>query len=180
MTRRVRVVSPAVSADSAPEGFNLTAGIHAALNPTHQSEKGPSGRKGSSGDTPASQGKSGMWTGLEIEELKQLVSSNAGPTGNISWVKVSEAWEARNLPTRTKASLSSKWHDIKIKSAAVALGDPGLTQERTGESNPDPGLVLNVTSDTANNNSSSTQDENPTVAKEKENENDNDQCTPVD
>jgi hypothetical protein len=70
---------------------------------------------------PARQGKSDLWRDEEIEELKRLVSSNTGPTGKVSWVKVDEIWKTLNLSERSKASLTAKWRSINID---VARGQP--------------------------------------------------------
>lgn len=97
---------------------NVPVNVHVATLPSQQSDDSSSGRKGLGGVTPASQGKTSLWSSKETEELKRLVSSNTGPKGNISWVAVEATWRGLNLPSRTKASLSSKRTSIKLKTNA--------------------------------------------------------------
>ena len=68
-------------------------GIHSAPEPTQRFDVSSPERKKPSGVTPARQGKSGLWSSLEIEELKRLVSSNIGTNGKITWRKVEAAWK---------------------------------------------------------------------------------------
>lgn len=116
--RRARAVSPTLTAcsSSAVTDEHQNVGIHAALQPTQQSEQRRTRLKGPSGVPPARQGKAVVWSENEMEELRKLVLGNTGRNGQISWNSVEEAWKDLNLTKRTKASLSSKWRDVKTKS----------------------------------------------------------------
>jgi hypothetical protein len=95
---------------------NATVDIHAVTKHTQSSEKSPSGQiKGPSAAIPVKTGRVVLWTSGEEEELKRLVSTHTDPKGSVSWVKVVDAWTSLNLHARSKASLSSKWSDIKSR-----------------------------------------------------------------
>jgi hypothetical protein len=125
----------------------LTVGIHAVTKLTQSSEKRPDGlTQGQSEDTSAcrKRKKADMWKGTEEEELKRLVGIHTGPKGLVSWVKVVEAWNSQELPARSKASLSSRWHDIKSRvsllnpisvqsDASVSMVSSGTTDIIAGE-----------------------------------------------
>ena len=174
--RRARAVFPSLSADSSSSVSEVhqKAGIHAVSTPTRRSEKiRPERRKGPSGDKPASSGKASVWSEEEIEKLKRLVSSNVMPSGIISWNDVEKAWIDLNLPKRTKAGLSSKWRDIKIKSATVIVNDSSSTQKKTKLHSKVVTVPSDTTVDVNHNAGSSSSDVNPTVVKP-------DQCVPAD
>ena len=96
-----------------------TVGIHAVTLLTQQSDERSSGLpEGPSEGNPARQGRMGSWKSHEISELKRLAAACSGPKG-ISWVKVLDAWNSLELPPRTKASLSSKWNDIRTRSTVL-------------------------------------------------------------
>jgi hypothetical protein len=139
-TRRALADQPAGSLVAASSQENqASAGIHAAVTSLHtqQSEKIPSGRKGLGGGIPARQGRSDLWRDEEINELRQLVSTNTGPNGNVSWVKVEEIWKTLNLGERSKASLTAKWRSIKIDGAiGKTLNDQKGAQNSTEKATP--------------------------------------------
>ena len=96
--------------------------MNAVTKLTQPSDKNPPGRnKGPSEGTSASEGRVGLWKGYEEEELKHLVGFHTGSKGTVSWVKVVETWNSLELPKRTKASLSSKWSDIKSRATVLHL-----------------------------------------------------------
>ncbi|CAF1686939.1 unnamed protein product, partial [Rotaria magnacalcarata] len=140
-----------------PSNFNILnpiADIRAASPElTHPSDESSLGRdKGLSKDAPVKQVKTGLWTEIEITELRQLVGSNTNHAGNVSWVKVEKAWKLiANLPERSRASLSSKWYDIKTKSAILIADETNQTQG-SADSNPDntlTGFASNATTTAA-------------------------------
>ena len=144
-TRSTRAVLPTVAADASSQErfYHHTVGIHAATMHTRPSERSLLERQGPSIVASAGQGRMGLWTDFEMEELKRLVGSNTDPKGRVSWVKVEEAWKNLNLTGRSKASLSSKWTDIKNKSVNL---DSNQTQG-SSQSNLDntiSGSVLDV------------------------------------
>ncbi len=51
--------------------------------------------------------------------VTRLVGIHTDSKGTVSWVKVVETWNSLELPTRTKASLSSKWSDIKSRATVL-------------------------------------------------------------
>jgi len=51
--------------------------------------------------------------------LKRLVGIHTHSKGTVSWVKLVETWNSLELPTRTKASLSSEWSAIKSRSTVL-------------------------------------------------------------
>lgn len=177
-TRRARADLPA-GTSSALSAITSSAGIRASRTSmlAQRSDERPSGLQGSSNDTLVNQGKSGSWKEIEIEELRRLVGSNIGPTGKISWVKVMEGWRALNLGERSKASLSSKWRDINIRTATqvgTSQNDPKRTQLNSQKKQKkEPAItpaapVSSVTPDaataskiTANSSSGSTRDIDP-------------------
>jgi hypothetical protein len=119
---------------------------------TQQSNKSPNRRNnGLSEDSSASQGRAGLWKGNEEEELKRLVGIHTGPKGIISWIKVLEAWSSQNLPKRSKASLSSKWRDIKSR---PTLLNPTNDQDETSVLilSTSPGIILPDNSNTTTTN----------------------------
>ena len=122
--------------------INPIADIHpASPELTHLSEESLIGRdKGLSKDAPVKQAKTGLWTEIEITELRRLVNNNINHAGTVSWVKVVGAWKLiANLPERSKASLSSKWYDIKSKPAISTVDDTNQTQ---GSADTDPDNTL--------------------------------------
>ena len=132
---RQPVVSPG-SGPTADDGVstvkrekNATDGIRAANLPTRRSDESSPERKGLSGVTPARQGRTGLWSDLEIEELKRLVPSNTDRQGKVSWAQVVAAWISLDLPSRTKAGLSSKWSCLKSKTPILL--NPAPTQENS-------------------------------------------------
>lgn len=127
------VVSTASDKDSSDAKMLTTSpvDIHAALLPARRSDESSPGRKGLSGDNPARRGKAGLWSDLEIQELKRLVPASTDPKGKVSWVQVEEAWKRLNLPPRTKAGLSSKWTGLKPKTSTLLdIGDSAPSQEK--------------------------------------------------
>jgi len=70
-------------------------------------------------------GKVGLlWKSIEESELQRLVSIHSDPHGKISSVKVAEAWALnKDLPPRSKSSLSSKWSSIKNHAGLLSSTD---------------------------------------------------------
>ena len=96
--------------------IKVTVGIHASTKRTQSPEKSPPGRiEGSSVMNSVKQSKAGLWTDREKDELKRLAGIYTGSKGNISWGEVLEAWNSLKLPARSKASLSSKWSDMRSR-----------------------------------------------------------------
>jgi hypothetical protein len=125
-----------VTATSSDENNNKNpiADIHpASPKLAHPSDERSLGQdKGLSKDAPVKQAKPGLWTKIEITELQRLVGNNINHAGIISWVKVDEAWKLiAYLPVRSKASLSSKWRDIKSKLPILTVDDIDQTQGGT-------------------------------------------------
>jgi hypothetical protein len=99
-----------------------TVSIRTVTQHIQTSEKRPSGLdKGQDGAVPVKQGRVGLWTSGEEEELKRLVSAHTDAKGNITWVKVMDAWNSLKLPVRSKASLSSKWSSIRSRTTLLDL-----------------------------------------------------------
>lgn len=100
---------------------DATGGIRAVTERTQSSDKRPSGQnKGLSVRVPANQTRVGQWTSEEENELRRLVGTCTDSKGTISWVKVLEAWSTqKKLPVRSKASLSSKWFDIRSRTTVL-------------------------------------------------------------
>ncbi|CAF4300602.1 unnamed protein product [Rotaria magnacalcarata] len=140
-TRTRRAVVPVTATEDSSQVIGPTAGIHAIPLPIRQFER-------LSKDVPVKQAKTGLWTEIEITELRQLISNNTNHAGTVSWVKVEKAWKlVTNLPERSKASLSSKWYDIKTKSTTLIADDTNKTQG-SADTNPDntlTGFASNVT-----------------------------------
>ncbi|CAF1135520.1 unnamed protein product [Adineta ricciae] len=114
----------------------VTVDIHTVTQRTQSLEKSPSGQlKGSSTGISVKQSRVGQWTSREEEELKQLATLHTDPKGKLSWTKVVEAWSTMKLPIRSKASLSSKWSDIRARTISL---DAANEQDNT---------VLAVTAD---------------------------------
>jgi Reverse transcriptase (RNA-dependent DNA polymerase) len=107
---------PAETQNQTTGKVSYTAGIHVSSLPTRQSDISSSEPKGLGGGNSARQRKTGLWSDVEIQELRSLATSNTGPRGVISWVKVEELWKSRNLPERSKAALSTKWRDLISRS----------------------------------------------------------------
>ena len=107
----------------------VTVGIHASTKRTQPPEKSPQGQaEGPSVVTSVKQRRAGLWTDREKDELKRLVGIHTDPKGSIPWEKVLEAWNSLKLPARTKASLSSKWSDMRSQ---ANLLDSGKNQSST-------------------------------------------------
>ncbi|CAF1587196.1 unnamed protein product [Adineta ricciae] len=107
----------------------VTVDIHAVTQRTQSPEKSPSGQsKGPSTEISVKQSRVGQWTSREEEELKQLATLHTDPKGKVCWAKVVEAWSTMKLPIRSKASLSSKWSDIRAR--AISL-DAANEQDNT-------------------------------------------------
>lgn len=124
---------------------NKRIGIHAVTTHSQTSEKSSDEQlKGQRGKYPARQDRVGDWSSGEETELRRLVGLNTNPKGLISWVKVSEAWNLMNLPLRTKASLSSKWRDIRSRDTILVSADDqnnvGLagTSDNGDQQHPNP------------------------------------------
>ena len=123
-----------------------TAGVHGLTSSvlTQRSDKSPSGQKGSDDDASVQQRRPGLWTDEEIAELTRLVSSTTDTQGKISWEEIEKAWRDLNLSERTKASLSSKWRDVKSRARTeVVFGGRKRPQQGTAAS-----PTYSVTSDT--------------------------------
>ncbi|CAF3405757.1 unnamed protein product [Rotaria socialis] len=128
-TRRAAV--PVAAAEDSSQVIGPTAGIHAVPLPIRRSKHNtPPRRNGPYGGNPVERGKAGVWSEKEENELRRLVPSNVKPSGMISWDDAVRAWLNLNLPPRTKASLSSKWQNIKNKPATV-ITDPPSTGRKT-------------------------------------------------
>ena len=100
---------------------NATVGIRVGVTKlTHQFNISPDGQSNGLGEDPSvDQRRTGLWKSTEEAELTRLVGIHTGTRGNISWVKVSEAWNLLKLSSRSKASLSSKWREIKSRSTVL-------------------------------------------------------------
>jgi hypothetical protein len=110
-----------VEDDGSLNAIKKAVGVHSVTKLTQTPDKSPPGpNKGPSGvAAAASQGRVGLWKSHEEEELKSLVSIHTDSKGTVSWVKVVETWNSLELPTRTKASLSSKCSDIKSRATVL-------------------------------------------------------------
>jgi hypothetical protein len=114
---------------------NATVGIHVVTTLTRQSNKSPDGQNNGLGEDPSvDQRRTGLWKSTEEAELRRLVGIHTGTRGTISWVKVAEAWNLLKLSSRTKASLSSKWREIKSRTTML---DSATIQDSTSNK---PGL----------------------------------------
>jgi Reverse transcriptase (RNA-dependent DNA polymerase) len=113
--------STGVDGDESVATFkHTTVDVHAVTKRTQPSEKNPLGQiEGPSVANSVKQSKVGQWSNREETELKRLVGIHTDPKGTVSWVKVVEAWNSLKLPLRTKASLSSKWYDIKPRTIVL-------------------------------------------------------------
>ncbi|CAF1317705.1 unnamed protein product [Rotaria magnacalcarata] len=174
---RARAVFPTISAGltSSVIGEHQIVGIHAVPLPIRQSRQSPNRVLGLDAGASASRGRAGLWTDEEINVLRRLVGSNTNPKGIVSWEKVDAEWKNLSLKERSKASLSSKWRDIKIRSVTkVICEDQNGSRDRT-ESNSEElvqGEIKESTTEERITNSSDVLDVNLTVA--------NNQCKPVD
>ena len=130
-------------------------GIHAVTQHAQMSNESQLRRTdGQSGEYPARQGRVGLWSDKEVEELRRLVNSNIDSKGVISWNRVEESWKLLKLSVRTKASLSSKWRDIKsrvhlLDSAdnqdnVVQSGTPGTGNQQQHLLIADPASEVNI------------------------------------
>lgn len=112
VARRLR---PRPAAPAVADGTSiLTAGVH-VTSPTHTQrfDVSPSGRKGSGEGASAKQGRPGLWTDEELDELRRLVGIHTNAQGRVSWVEVEKDWRELNLSERSRASLTTKWRGIK-------------------------------------------------------------------
>jgi hypothetical protein len=124
-----------------------TVGIHAVALTRRSNISSQEQNKGLSDDPSASQRRAGSWKSTEEEELKRLAGIHStGPKGTVSWVKVVEAWSTQELPTRTKASLSSKWYDIRSRATLLGSISEGNVLSTTTTITTIEEPVLSITS----------------------------------
>ena len=114
LTASVAATGPSVDIITA------TADIHAGTPLTQTSNISPLGRNnGQSDGTSARQGRAVSWKSAEEDELRRLIGIHTNSKGSISWVSVCEAWITQNMPIRSKAGLSSKWYEIRSRTAKL-------------------------------------------------------------
>jgi len=110
-----------VEDDGSLNAIKKTVGVHSVTKLTQTPDKSlPGPNEGQSGvAAAASQRRVGLWKSHDEEELKRLVGIHTDSKGTVSWVKVLKTWNSLELPTTTKASLSSNWSNIKSRATLL-------------------------------------------------------------